>query len=100
MSNVAKEIAEIEKELLALTGDQPPNPADIVTCKVTRVTTVNDEIKTIVWADGVPKFVNIYVTAGSGNASILVSGADLKVYVSGNAPVTYVGVSLGEFSFV
>ena len=100
MSDVVKQVADIERELLALTANQPPNPADIVTYRVNRTTTVNDEIKTIVWTDGVPKYIQIYVTAGTGNAPILVSGADLKVFVSGNAPITYAAISLGEFSLV
>lgn len=100
MSNVVDQIASMKNELLALTGNQPPNPADIVTFKVTRTTTVNDEIKTIVWADGVKKYIEIYLISGTASLPILVSGADLKVYVSGNSPVTYTCISLGAFSLV
>lgn len=100
MSNIVNEIAAIEKELLALTGNQPPNPASIVTYKVTRTTTVDDEVKTIVWDDGVPRFVKVYVTDGTANAPIVVDGGDLKIFVAGAKPITYVAISLGEFSLV
>ena len=100
MRSVIDQISDIEKELLALTADQPPNPAQIGTFKVSRTTTVDDEIKTIVFNDGVSQFVQTYVVSGSANAPIVVDGGALKVFVSGLAGITYVVVSLGEFSLV
>lgn len=100
MDSLEELIADIERELLALTGNQPPNPANIVTYKVTRTTTAVDEIKTIVWDDGIAGYIEIYVTSGSANAPILVNSGLLKVFVSGASGITYTGISLRGFSFV
>jgi hypothetical protein len=100
MTDLAKQVSTIETELLALTANQPPNPYDIVTYKVTRTTTVVDEIKTIVWDDGIAGFIEVYVTSGSANAPILVDSGQLKIFVSGASGITYVAISLRGFSLV
>lgn len=100
MSNVVDQIAAIERELLALTANQPPNPYSIVTYKVTRTTTVDDEVKTIQWVDGIKRFISVYVTSGTANAPILVDGSNLKIYVAGSSGITYEAISLGEFNLV
>lgn len=98
--DIAVQISKIEDEILALTANQPPNPYSIVTFKVTRVTAVNDEVKTIVWDDGIPGFISVYVTSGSANAPVLVDAGQLKIFVSGNAGITYVAIALRGFSLV
>lgn len=100
MSSVEVQIADIERELLALTGNQPPNPRQIGTFRVDRTTTVNNEEKTIVFDDGVPKFVRAYLISGFAFVSILTDSGDLKVVVGGDAPVDYAVVSVGAFSLV
>lgn len=100
MSDLATEIADIERELLALTADQPPNPSQIVTYKVSRTTTVTDEVKTIVWDDGIPRFIQLFGIADSGVAYIYYDSGSLKVKAYGASPRTYTLVSIGAFSLV
>lgn len=100
MSSVEKQIAQIQKELMALTGNQPPNPSQIATFRVDRTTTVNEEIKTIVWDDGAPRFIQLFYLSDTSVSYIYKDGSDLKVKCFGNAGSQYVLVSLGAFSLV
>lgn len=100
MSSLEVEIANIQKELLALTGDQPPNPAQIVTFKVDRTTTVNSEVKTIVFDDGVPRFIQLFYLSDTSVSYIYQDAGQLKVKCYGLAGSQYSLVSLGSFSLV
>lgn len=100
MSNVAEQVAQIERELLALTSNQPPNPAQITTFKVTHTTAVNAEVKTIVFDDGVPRFIQLFAIAANSVSYIFEDAGQLKVKEYGMAGSTYTLVSLGAFSLV
>lgn len=100
MSSLEVEIADIERELLALSGNQTPNPAQIATFKVTRTTVATDEVKTIAFGDGVARFVQVYGISGAAEPYVYYVGGDLKVMAEGAPGVVYSVVSLGAFSLV
>lgn len=91
MNDIAKELADIEIELLKLTGNQPPNPAQITTYVVAHTPGSNQEEKTIVFESGVKQYVEVY-----GSAVIFLDSGTLKVigFTSGS---TYRVISLGAF---
>jgi methionine synthase I (cobalamin-dependent) len=94
MSSVIDQIADIERELLALTANQPPNPAQIATFRVDYTSVGADEIKTIVF-DDVPRFIQIYGLSNQA-AYIYYSGGQLKAKII--IPSTNTLISLGAFS--
>ena len=95
MSNIETELADIERELLALTGNQPPNPAQITTFAVSGISAAPFEEKTIVFEGGDTRWIQIY----SDNAIIYPNGSDLKVIIITNG-IPYTVISLGEFTLV
>lgn len=97
MSSVEVEIADIERELLALTADQPPNPAQITTFSVTRTSVGANEVKTIVFDASAPRWIDVYTTADL--VYLYADSGQLKVEAV-NAGTTYTLVSLGSFSVV
>ena len=100
MSSVEQELADIERELMALTGNQPPNPAQVITFRQTRTPTVNDEIKTIVFEGGITRFAQVFYEDTSTNYVYLYyEGGNLKVLAS-QAGSPYTIVSLGAFNIV
>lgn len=94
MSNVETQIADIERELLALTGDQPPNPAQITTYRVSRTTAINFEEKSIIFEDGLMRYVQVYTPADM--VYLKYEPPYLKVQAV-TAGTTYTVVSLGAF---
>lgn len=101
MSSLEVEIADIERELLALSGNQPPNPAQIKTYAVTRTSTVSNEVKTISFVDGSPRFTQVFAsTLSTSLVNIYLQSGQLKVIAYGSAGKQYTVTSLGEFSLV
>lgn len=98
--NIALQVANMERELLALSADQPPNPNQITTFKVIRTTTSDDEIRTIAFEAGAPRFIQLFQEFGNASAYIYLDGIQLKVRAQGLAGITYTLVSLGAFTLV
>jgi len=99
MDNLIDELSRIEKELVALSGNQPPNPSQIGTYRIDRTTTVLNETKTVVFS-GLPQFVQVYNRDPSSAISTEYVGGDLEINVYGAIGSSYSVVSLGEFSLV
>lgn len=101
MPSVARQIADIERELLALTSDQPLNPSQITTFKVTRTSAVSNEVKTLVFDDGIARFTKLFNIGSAANAAYLYYDAgSLKVLAAGSPGAVYTLVSLGAFTLV
>lgn len=101
MADLAKELADIERELLALTGNQPPNPAQLATKDVISVTATNPQVVKIVTPDGIPKFTRAHVISPSnGKLTMSYVAPNLEIYLYDAAPITFVVSSLGEFTLV
>lgn len=94
MSSVEVQIADIERELLALTGNQPVNPGQIVTYRQDGVSTLDAEEKTVVFDDGIPRFLQLY-----GDAILVFVSGDIRVSIA-NAGTPYTLISLGAFNLV
>lgn len=99
MSNVVEQIAEMQKELLALTANQPPNPNQMPIYTVSGSSTTDPQVKTIIFDDGVIRLTKAFAEPG-GYAYISYFGGNLELYVAGSVPVDYTVVSLGKFSIV
>lgn len=100
MSNLVAEIAYIEKELLKLTGNQPPNPRQIKTFIQDHSPATDLEEKAIVFEDGLAKFVQVYLVSGNASLSIVADGPNLRIVTVGTVPYTYRTVSIGAFHLV
>ncbi len=98
MSNVVEQIAEMEKELLALTGNQPPNPNQMPLYTVTGTTTADPEIYIVVFEDGIIRVLNAYVSTGSVIISYYLGNLELYFYTA--SPIDFQAVSLGKFSLI
>ena len=98
MSNVVEQIAEMEKELLALTGNQPPNPNQMPLYTVTGTTTADPEIYIVVFEDGIIRVLNAYVSTGSVIISYYLG--NLEIYLYSASPIDFQAVSLGKFSLI
>ncbi len=99
MDSLDSQVADIERELLALTANQPPNIRQLSIFKVVRVALVDNEIKTIAFNDGLPRFTQAYSLSDT-YAQILFESGVLKVRLNGYAGDTYAVVSLGAFDLV
>lgn len=99
MSNVAKQIADIERELLALTGNQPPNPNQMPLYTVTASTSSDPQLFTIVFDDSIIRLTKAFAEPG-GQANIGFESGDLKVLVGGSVPTDFTVVSMGAFTLV
>lgn len=95
MSDLASQIADIERELLALTANQPPNPAQITIFKKTYTSNVNFETKTIYFTDGNPRWINVYTSVWG--VYLLYEVDQLKIRVV-DAGTVFTIVSLGDFT--
>lgn len=93
MSDVVQEIARLEKELLALTGNQPPNPANLTTYRVDRTSTMDFEYRTVQFVSGTPSYLQLY-----GDALLLFISGDIVVRADNG--VSYTVISLGDFNLV
>jgi len=99
MADLAKELADIERELLALTGNQPPNPNQMPLYTVTGSTSTDPQVYTLVFTDGIIRLTKAFAPPGAYALMSYYLG-NLQVYVAGTAPVNFTVVSLGEFSLV
>jgi hypothetical protein len=100
MDSVEKQIADIERELLALTGNQPPNPAQLQLYTVTSFTITDPQQIRIVFDDGIIRVTNAYVTTVGGIIHMSYHLGYLELYVGGTPPIDFTVVSLGSFSLV
>jgi hypothetical protein len=99
MADLAFEIADIEKELLALTGNQPPNPNKMPIYTVSGVSASDPQVRTIVFDDGIIRLTKAFAEPG-GYAFISYVSGNLELYVAGVVPVDFTVVSLGKFTIV
>ncbi len=100
MADLAKELADIERELLALTGNQPPNPSQMQIYTVTSSTVSNPQTIKIVFDDGIIRLTNAYAITPGGLLNISFNLGNLELYIGGTAPISFVVVSLGSFHLV
>lgn len=99
MDNLIDELSHIEKELVALSGNQPPNPSQIGTYRIDRTTTVLNETKTVVFS-GLPQYIQVFNTTPGSYVGIEYVGGNITINVAGSSGTTYSVVSLGDFSLV
>ncbi len=99
MDNLIDELSRIEKELVALSGNQPPNPSKIGTYRIDRTTTVLNETKTVVFS-GLPQYIQVFNTTPGSYVGIEYVGGNITINVAGSSGTTYSVVSLGDFSLV
>jgi hypothetical protein len=99
MDNLIDELSRIEKELVALSGNQPPNPSQIGTYRIDRTTTVLNETKTVVFS-GLPQYIQVFNTTPGSYVGIEYVGGNITINVAGSSGTTYSVVSLGDFSLV
>ena len=98
MDSLDSQVADIERELLALTGNQPPNPNQMPLYTVTGTTTADPEIYIVVFEDGIIRVLNAYVASGGVIVSYYLG--NLELYFSGATSIDFQAVSLGKFSLV
>lgn len=99
MIDVSEQIAEIEKELLALTANQPPNANQMPLYTVTAVATVTPQIFTVVFDDGIIRLTKAFTSPGN-YAYVTYIGGALKISTSGTPPFNITVVSMGAFHLV
>ncbi len=99
MTDLIEEVADIERELLALTANQPPNPNQMPIYTQVGITSIDPQVFNIVFDDGIIRLTKSFTSPGN-YATISYYLGNLQVYVSGTAPVTFTVVSLGKFSIV
>lgn len=99
MTDLAKQVADIERELLALTGNQPPNPNQMPIYTQVGITSIDPQVFNIVFDDGIIRLTKSFTSPGN-YAMISYYLGNLQVYVQGTPPVTFTVVSLGKFSIV
>ena len=99
MDSVDSQVADIERELLALTANQPPNPNQMPLYTQVGVTSSDPQVFDIVFDDGIIRLMKAFTTPGNyATLSYYLGG--MQIYVAGTPPVTFTVVSLGKFSIV
>ncbi len=98
MDSLDSQVADIERELLALTANQPPNPNQMPLYTVTGTTSADPEIYIVVFEDGIIRVLNAYVSTGSVIISYYLG--NLEIYLYSASPIDFQAVSLGKFSLI
>jgi hypothetical protein len=100
MIDVVERLAVIERELVALTGNQPPNPSQIGTFEYL-ITMVDTNQRYTIIFDGTPKFFQLYsVTSNVRPSEIVFVDPHFEIELFGDVGEQVKIVSLGAFNVV